>query len=946
MIQVVCPHCGQAHDIRNEWGHSSNGSEQQLSGTQAQLLLYARDLAKTYAVQKLMAQYLPGDLRDRVGQGSNQAIAERRCVTILFADLVGFTQLASHLDPEEIFSLMNVCFRRLAAHVFKYGGVIDKFLGDGLMALFGAPTAHEDDPERAVRAALDMQTELQALSAEIQPYLGFTLQLHIGINSGEVIAGSIGLDEQLSYTVMGEAVNLAIRLQEAAEPGSILVGEPVYRRTKPLFDYEYLGELEVKGYETRVPIFRVRTERETPGIVRPASDILFPWIGRERELKRLADLSHRLASGQGGVAVVLGEAGLGKTRLVHEWLTRQPAGRTLIWQGSAQMFRQRISYSLWRALLRDGLHLRPANVSAAEVATRQALLAELGDLAPFILALVHNQASAADASQLRPEGARSQTFQAVRELLAAQARRAPLILVVDNWHWVDDLSRDLLLALLPLADGQPILFCILSRPGIGLAQSPIGDLEMHVGQHFERIELKPLGPGEGWEMLSSLIITDNLAKEAQSLILSRSQGNPLYLTELLRLMAAEDIARPAAAPKGKDARWQVAWPERLASLHVPPTLSGLTQANLDRLPLALREILSYAAVIGPAFSPGLLQAVIARERQVSALAARLEELVARGFIEPASLGSHMYAFRHAIVQETIYHSLLSDRRRAVHRLIADELEILPEGDVDASVELMAHHFLQAGVPAKAVPYLIRAGRRAQNRGAYKLAVEHYRAALAVLDDAPRYEGQRLGLEMALGETCACLGRYEEAVAHYQSALSLSAQAEQRADIQRLIGATLTARGDWKAGWVWLDRSLECLAEGRVPATSIVRGQVYADCAQAEWCLGDHQQAELWAREAIVILEGTPARNSLACCYRTLGHVYQSLGQASLAEQYGVQAAAVLDGLTADPTPGPTYLLDQGTRPAVQRQVFVGRVDRLPRYPRAPSSVKLHSGPGP
>jgi adenylate cyclase len=915
MIQEVCPHCGQAYDIRSESGHSSNGSEKQLSCTQAQLLLYARDLAKTYAMQKLMAQYLPGDLRDRIGRGNNQAIAERRCVTILFADLVGFTQLASHLDAEEIFSLMNACFQRLAAHIFRHGGVIDKFLGDGLMALFGAPVAHENDPERAVRAALDMQTELQVLSAEIQPHLGFTLQLHMGINSGEVIAGSIGVDEQLSYTVMGEAVNLAIRLQEVAEPGNILVGESVYRRTEHLFDYQCLGELEVKGYETPVPIFSVRTERETPAFVQPVGDIWCPWIGRDGELERLADLSHRLASGQGGIAVVLGEAGLGKTRLVHEWLTRLPAGRTVIWRGTAQLFRQRISYSLWRALLRDGLHLRLGNVSAAEVATRQALLAELGDLAPFILALVHNQTSAAEASQLRPEGARSKTFQAVRDLLVAQARRTPLILVVDNWHWVDDLSQDLLLTLLPLADQQPILFCILSRPGIELAQSPIDDLEMHVGQHFERIELKPLRPGESREMLSSLIVTDNLAKEAQSLLLSRCQGNPLYLKELLRLMAAEDIARPAAGPRGKDPRWQVVRPERLASLRVPPTLSGLTQANLDRLPLTLREVLSYAAVIGHTFSPSLLQAVIAHERQVSAFAARLEELVARGVIEPVTPEGHTYAFRHAIVQETIYNSLLSDRRRAVHRLIADELEILPEGDVDASVELMAHHFLQAGVPAKAAPYLIRAGRRAQNRGAYKVAVEHYLATLAILNDAPRYEGQRLGLEMTLGEIYARLGQYEEAATHYQSALSLSAQAEQQADIQRLIGATLAATGDWKAGWVWLDQSLECLAEGRVPAMSIVRGQVYADCAQVEWCLGDHQRAELWAREAIVILEGTPARDSLAGCYRTLSHVYKSLGRTSLAEQYSVQAAALLQGLNPDPTPRTAYLLGRETHPA-------------------------------
>jgi class 3 adenylate cyclase len=257
-MKEMCPYCGQAYDARNEADHRAPGAQQQLASTQAQLLLYARDLAKAYAAQKAIAHYLPSDLRDRIIQGSQHPIAERRRVTILFADLVGFTRLASRLNAEEVFSLMNVCFRRLATHIYRHGGVIDKFLGDGLMALFGAPVAHEDDPRRAVRAALDMRTEMLTLSAEMQPLLGVPLQLHIGINGGEVVAGSIGLDEHLSYSVIGEPVNLAMRLQEMAGPGAIFVGESVYRQTEHLFDYQHLGEVEVKGFEAPVPIFSVR----------------------------------------------------------------------------------------------------------------------------------------------------------------------------------------------------------------------------------------------------------------------------------------------------------------------------------------------------------------------------------------------------------------------------------------------------------------------------------------------------------------------------------------------------------------------------------------------------------------------------------------------------------------------------------------------------------------
>jgi adenylate cyclase len=911
---TVCPHCGQPqNDGSGSPAQASPGLAQELEKTRTQLITYAHDLAKAYAAQKHMAQYLPSGLRNRISQGDEGVAGERRYVTVLFADLVNFTRLAVHMDAEEVFSLMNACFQRLVAHVLRYEGVIDKFIGDGLMALFGAPVAHEDDPERAVRAALDMQAEMEIFSREMQSRLESPLQLHIGINSGEVIAGSIGVEEQLTYTVMGEAINLAFRLQQLAEPGSVFVGESVYRQTKHLFDYQYLGDYKVKGFEVSLPVFSVRDEQETPALTQPTGDVSLPWMGRDQELARLTELSRRLARGEGGVATVLGEAGLGKTRLVREWLAALPSDAVTVWWGTAQMFQQRISYSLCRNLLRQALYLRPGGVSPPEVAIRQALLAQLGDLTPFILALVHNQTPESE-THLTPENARSQTFQAVRDLLVAGAKRGPLILVLDNWQWADDLSRELLLASLSLADEHPILFCILSRSGIGIVEDPTQEIEAQVAHSCQRIELEPLRLSDSWELLSSLIVAENLTDEARAAFFGRvqqAQGNPLSLKELLQILIAEKIIEPGSTSStGKGPRWRVVRPEGLASLRIPPTLGGLAQANLDRLPLELQEILDYAAVIGPTFSLGLLQAVVAREREISALPARLQELVARGIIESIMDGSRTFAFRHTIVQETIYNGLLSHRRRALHRLVADELEILPESDTDASVEVMSYHFHQAGVPAKAVPYLIRAGRRAQNRAAHKVAIEHYLAALAVLDNASRYEGERLGLEMALGDAYCHLGQYDEAATHYGSALNLSTQPDKRANIYRLLGSTYAAKGDWKRARRGLERALECLAEGGVAVNSVIRGQVYADCAQVEWRLGDHQQAEFWAREAIVILEGTPVQDTLAVCYEMLSRTYADLGRESLADQYATQAAALRQNRAHCHTPRTAYLLDQ------------------------------------
>lgn len=929
MAPITCPNCGQPY----EPGRESAEESKQETRNQAQLMAYAQDLATAYAMQKQMAQYLPGDLRHRISQGSKYITAERLYVTVLFADLVNFTRLAARLDAEEVFSLMNACFQRLVANVLEYDGVIDKFMGDGLMALFGTPEAHEDDPERAVRAALDMQREMQTFGPEMQPRLGGPLQIHIGINSGEVIGGTIGVDEQLSYTVMGETVNLAFRLQQRAEPGSILVGESVYWQTKHLFDYQYLGDFTAKGFDSPVPVYGVRHEREAQIVTRPPGAICLPWMGRDQELAQLAEAWHCLSEGKGGIAVVLGEAGLGKTRLVKEWLDTLPPEAVTIWRGTARMFQDRISYSLWRDLLQRGLDLHQQGASAATVTPDQSLLAQLGNSAPSVLALIGNQSPESEARP-KSESPRSQTLQAVQSLLVAQATHKPLILVVDNWQWADELSRDLMLALLPLARQYPILFCILSRPEAGRAPNPAQEIEAQVGQCFRRIELGPLWLDEGWGLLSSVINPENLADEARSAILTWAQGNPLYLKELLWLMNTEGIveavdSNPAGLASVPGTRWRVTEADRLASLRVPPTLSGLVRVNLDRLPTEQRDILDYAAAIGPTFSLDLLQAVVTHEREIGTLPAQLQELVAYGILEPVQDDSHTFAFQHALVQETVYRGLLSHRRQAIHRLVADELEILPDSDTDASVELMSHHFHQAGVPGRAVPYLIRAGRRAQDRGAHRMAIEHFLAALAALDNAPRYRGERLGLEMALADTYVRLGQYSEAAALYQSALEQSTRPETRADICRLLSSTYAGMGDWKENWTWLEKALEYLAEGHVPASSTIRGQVYAGRAQAEWRQGNHQRAELWARESIIILEGSQASESLAICYEMLSDIYTSLGREGLADQHANHAASLRQDDTPHGAHRTAYL--PGQRP--------GSAAKFPHFSDATSNLE-------
>lgn len=894
MSQVTCPCCGRPIEpggpgvspaAVSAYAGLPGSIGQELAFSQAQLIEYARDLARVYAVQKRMAQYLPSGLRERISDGTKPVSGERRQVTVLCVDLAHFTRLTSRLEAEDVFDLINACFRRLVSHIFKYGGMVDKFLGDGIMAVFGAPVAHEDDAVRAVQAALDMDVEMQDFSRRMYPQLGAPLQLHTGINCGEVIAGSVGVDEQLSYTVVGRTVNLAFRLQEQAAPGEILVSQAIQQATHNSFKYRYHKDFQIKGFEEPIPVFVVENRQTQQPSIQPAIGVHLPWSGREAEMERLGDSMNALTRGEGSVVSIQGDAGIGKTRLVREWLLRSTPPEVAVWTGTAHVAQSRIGYSLWRNTI-QWTSPGASDSGAAGVTDVVSLPGRVTPLPAALTALIYSQPASAGTPH-EAEDARVQVFQAIRQLLITEAEKAPLVLAIDNWQWADDLSRHLLLSVLPLADRHRILFCILSRPMPAQSSDISRALEFQGIRNYQRIELPPLTAASSQKLLASLFGPGELPPDAESIIMGWMQGNPFFLKELILFLTAQGIVEP----RGR--HWHLAQMYPLSSLRFPPTLRGLTMANLDRLPEPLQEVLYCAAVIGSTFSLTLLQAVMARERPTGPLGSRIQEIIRRGLIEPSAMDPDIYTFRHVIVQESIYERLLSQQRQGLHRLVAEEMERMQESDPSVSVELIAYHFIQAGLPARAVRYLIRSGQRAQGYAASKLAIEHYTAALVALEYAPRHQSERLDVEIGLADAYMQFRQYDEAISHYQSALDLCDKLEQRVRLYQTLSATYAAQNNLERAWEQLESALELLSEGDISPTSVIRGRVFADCAQVEWRMGNRRRAELWAREAAAILEGTSEHNSLAASYQTLGQVYAMLGQHSLASSYNLRATAHL-----------------------------------------------------
>jgi class 3 adenylate cyclase len=384
-----------------------------------------------------LRRYVPAVVADSVLFDQERLRGERREVTILFVDVVNFTQLSTSLDAEAVFNLINGLLGRMVECIHRYDGMVDKFMGDGLMAVFGAPIAHENDPELAVRAALDMQRAAAEFEPVARAQVGAPLQIRIGINSGPAIAGVIGTAQQASYTVIGESVNLAARLQAAARPGGILVSARVYQQTRSLFDFQTSGATHIKGFDQPLLVFEAVSDRAEPLPTRGIAGLTPALLGRDDEMEHLHQmLSAFLNDRRGRLIVIQGEAGLGKSRLVQEWLSAPLPVAATIWRGRGLPYFEGVGYAPFRSLMEDALRLKgEAEVWAAQVTP--ALRPFLRQIAGLPLTARENLAL----RNLEPERVKQLTALAVREWLMTEARQQPLIVVVDDFHWADDLSR-------------------------------------------------------------------------------------------------------------------------------------------------------------------------------------------------------------------------------------------------------------------------------------------------------------------------------------------------------------------------------------------------------------------------------------------------------------------------------------------------------------------------
>ena len=671
---------------------------------------------------------------------------ERKFATFLFADVAHSTAIAEQMDPEDWALVMNAAFGFMNTAISRYGGTVSRLMGDAVLALFGAPVAHEDDAESAVRAALEIQKAAGDYAAAVRQRHGVEFQLRIGIHSGTAVLAFVGDAIKTEYTAMGDAANIAARLQSLAEPGTVLISAETRKLVRGLFDLKPRGLIEVKGKQAPVESFDVLGLKAAAQKLRGFEGLASPLVGRDRAMSLLREKLFGLDNKIGSVVAIVGEAGLGKSRLIAELRRlneeREKGHRAAWYEARAISYGQSIPYYAWRQLGRQILGASDMD-PAPEVREKLAAFADQLGLNPRDIPF-HETLLAVDSEESRraveglsadeiASGVANAVVNAIKAAIGPGASARPHVLVMDDLHWSDSASPELIAQVAALAAFMPLMVLCILRPRRKASSWQLVDrLQASLGATFERIDLEPLAPADAGELLGNLLVVKDLPETVRRQILERSEGNPFYLEEVLRsLIDGGQIVR-------EDDHWRAL--SEIVGVKIPETLAGVLSARIDRLPETTKRVAQTASVIGRSFIHRVLEAVChaapSQERidhiEPHLAALSYEQLVRERSRDP----EREYAFKHALTCEAAYSLLLKSRRRELHARTGETLETLFADRRDEIAPILARHFLEAEDHPRALDYSLRAAKNAAKLSATSEELEHREQILKLLDRMP------------------------------------------------------------------------------------------------------------------------------------------------------------------------------------------------------------------
>ncbi len=842
-LEGTCPSCGEPNRLSAKF---CNKCGQPISQRGTAGSLSPAEIASPDS-------YTPKHLAEKILTSRGALEGERKLVTNLFADLKGSMELLADRDPEEAHELLDPVVQRMMDAVHRYEGTVSEVRGDGIMALFGAPVAHEDHAQRACYAALDMQSAIRRYADEMMRTHGVKAQIRVGLNSGEVVVRAIGSDLRMDYATVGQTTHLAARMEQLADPGSTLLTANTLRLAEGYIEVKPLGPVPVKGLEAPVDVY----ELIGAGSVRSrlhaaAARGLTRFVGRETELEQLRWALDQTKAAHGEVVAIVGEAGVGKSRLVWEVIHSHRTEGWLIVQAGSVSYGKATPYLPIIDLLKGYFQIENKDDyrTIREKLTGKLLTLDraLEPILPALLALLDVPVEDATWNALDSRQRRQRTLEAVKRIFLRESQVQPLLVVFEDLHWIDSETQILLDSLVESVPTARLLLLVNYRP----------EYEHRWGSktYYTQLGLEPLPTESAEELLTTLLGGDPSLESLKRLLIERTEGNPFFLEESVTALAESEVL------VGERGAYRAAMPSD--SVRMPPTVHAVLAARIDRLPVEEKQLLATAASIGNVVPFALLQAVC--DQDELPLRQGLAHLQVTEFLYETALFPELeYTFKHALTQEVAYRSLLNEQRRELHARILGAMERIYGDRLAEQIERLAHHAFLGGQWARAVDFLRQAGAKSAARSTYPEAVAFFEQALVALghlSETSKSLREGIDIRFSLRSAFQALGEHERVFAHLRDAEAL---ASALGDQDRLGWASaylsqyLWRMGDPAQALVAGKRALTMATTLRDFALEVVANFFMG---QGYFNVGDYRRAIDHCRRNVTVLEGERAYGRL------------------------------------------------------------------------------------
>lgn len=824
-----------------------------------------------------LRRLMPTPYIDKLMSNNGRFEGERRVVTILFSDVKGSTSMAENLDPEEVLDIMNGAFEILIEPITRYEGTIARLMGDAILAFFGAPIAHEDDPGRACLAALDIIEGAKKYSKKLEEEKGIDgFNVRVGINTGMVVVAEVGADLRVEYTAMGDAVNIAARMESAAEPGTVMITEDTKKLIEQNFETETLGPISVKGKSEPLKVFKLIKQKTETDKKNEQSNIISPLIGRKNEFELLSKLINELIQGKGQILSVIGEQGIGKTRLIEEVKKYTPA--VINWsEGRALAYKQNESYWIAREIVRNLININIRANSYEEKEKLKNIVNSLPDIDfkdvyPFIAHLFNFELEMEFQETIAKTDAktlRGQLYYALKELIKFECSKRPVVLVWEDLQWIDSSSVEFLKELLSLSETMPLFVMLIFRKN----NCEVWNMHQHnikrYREHYNIIELSELDEHDSLELLNNFSKEFSLPIEIQKKYLKKTGGNPLFIEEVFRSLIEKNVI-------SMDSNSHY-WSQIEKVISTPNLLQNVIMSRIDCLENGEKLILQTASVIGKSFQGEIISRVISKSMNAVQILKSIKILHDKGFIyEQDNNSGHNttfeqqeFLFKQNLIQEVVYNSLLKSQRKKIHKALGDILEELNPGKPEIICGTLGYHFENCEIYDKAISYYSTAGNYSKNMFANEEAIFFYEKII-FLDDIYKIENSQLiKIFEYLGDLYFLTSNYQKALDYYTRIMQSEIENEISGEIYRKISQVYERKGKYDIALETCKKGLKIL----INQESIAAAHLHSSLGMIYYRNERLNEAKQENFRALEILINDGLENDLAEVYNNLALVF-------------------------------------------------------------------------